>query len=160
MTVENDLVSRFDQDPGRWRPMFYPLTISVPVAVNQVGNGSVSLNNQAFIFKSLRHGVIGQLDYTTDFTGTGLKDDGMYLIEFKDENSNYQSVGGLASLMFGMRDDWRDLPFPIPYNGNKVLTFRITNLYTRTIVPRADYFQVGLVVCGIADWGTLQTSRP
>lgn len=160
MTQENELLSRFDADPGRWRPMFYPIIISVPVQTNLTGTGSVSLNNQPFIWKSLRHGVIGMLDHTSDYSFSGLKDDGQYLIEFKDEISNYQSIAGPANLMFGSKDDWRDFPFPIPYSGNRVISFRITNLYPRALIPSADYFQVALVVCGIADWGTLQTSRP
>lgn len=160
MTQENDLLSRFDADPGRWRPMFYNVKISVPVLVNQSGVGSVPLNNQPYIMKAIRHCVVGKLDRTADYSGSGLYDDGQYDIEFKDEQSNYQNIGGPALIMFGSRDEWTPLPYPIPYNGNRVITFRLTNLYTRTLDPRADYFQVALSISGLADWGTLQTSRP
>lgn len=156
---DNELLSRFDADPGRWRPMFYGVEVSVPVGANASGNAAVNLNNQPFIWRALRHGVIGQLDYTVDFTGSGLKDDGQYSIEFRDENSNYQNLSIPAITLLGTRDYWKDFPFPIPYNGNRTITFRVTNRYTRTLVPEADYFTVGLLIVGVADWGTLQTSR-
>ena len=156
MQDDNQLLSRFDKDPGRWRPMYYPLEVSVPIANIAFGEGSININNQPYIWKRTIHGVIGQLDYTTDFSGSGLKDDGMYTIEFKDEQSNYQQIAGRADLMFGSREYWLDMPFPIPYAGNRTLTFRITNRYTRLFVPAASFFIVSVVMHGFADWGSVQ----
>ena len=54
-----------------------------------------------------------------------------------------------------------EFPYPIPYAGNKTLTFEIFNRCARTLVPEADYFTVALVVHGIADWGkVLPQQRP
>lgn len=76
---------------------------------------------------------------------------------FRDEQSSYQNQSIPANLMWGWVQSGyvMELPYPLPYAGNKTLYFEVTNRVTRTLVPTADYFQVGIAVHGIADWGTL-----
>jgi hypothetical protein len=155
-TGVNPLLSRFDADPGPWRPMYYPVTIAVPLAAGQSETGSVTINNQPFIFAFLGHQIIGN---TGDPETSGLYQDGQYSIEFKDEQSNYQSAPVAASAAFGggQFGFMIELPLPIPYPGAKTLTFRITNHYTRVLTPAPaePVFNVKLVVGGMADWGQL-----
>jgi len=147
------LLGRFDLDPGRWRPMFYPVEISVPVALGQSGTGSVNLNNQPFIFTKLTHQIVGP---TAD-SQSGLVQDGMYDIEFKDQQSNYQKDPVMADQIAGsvIAGYQTDLPFPIPFAGNRTVTFRVTNRVLRVLVPEADYYTVALTMHGVADWGEL-----
>jgi hypothetical protein len=59
MKTQNPLFSRFDQDPGRYRPMFYNLEVTIPQAAGGWGEGSVTLRNQPFILTAVRHQIIG-----------------------------------------------------------------------------------------------------
>ena len=153
---KNPLLSRFDADPGPWRPMFYPLCIDVPLEAGGSEEGSVTINNQPFIWMYLGHQIIGN---TGDPETSGLYQDGQYMIEMKDEQSNYQSTMFAASAaMGGPAVGYQiNLPLPIPYPGTKTLTFRITNNYLRVLTPEPDplIFSVKLVVAGVADRGRL-----
>lgn len=150
----NDLVSRYDADPGPWRPMYYPITIPVPVTVGISAVGSMTIQNQPFIFLRVGHQILGN---TGDPETTGLIQDGQYLIDFKDELSNYQSIPFAASAAFGQGPFGFDVPLgvPIGYPGTKTLTFRLSSTYTRVLTPEEEYFDVQLVVCGVAYWGDL-----
>jgi len=153
---KNQLLSRFDADPGAWRPMTYPVTIDVPVAAGGSESGSVTINNQPFIFTDLGHQIMGN---TGDPETSGLYQDGQYDIEWRDEQSNYQSAPVPASAAFGGGAYGYNVPLslPIAYPGTKTLTFRIVNAYTRILTPQPAeaVFKVKIVVIGIADWGTL-----
>lgn len=156
-STKSTLLSRFDADPGPWRPMYYPVLIDVPVEAGGAEEASVTLQNQPFIWTFLGHQIIGN---TGDSETSGLYQDGQYDIEFKDEQSNYQSAPVAASAAFGggAFGFMIELPLPIPYPGTKTLRFRLTNNYTRVLTPEPPElkFRVKLVVGGIADWGTLQ----
>lgn len=149
---DTELLSRFDKDPGRFRPMQYNLLVSVPVLVNGIGRGSISINNQPYIWTYLTHGIVGDVS-----AGTGLFQDNQYLISVRDEQSNYQDMSGLALTQFGDANSGRflPLPYPIPYSGNKTITFEIQNLYNRVIVGDPENFQVQLTMRGVADWGII-----
>lgn len=153
---KSPLLSRFDADPGPWRPMLYPVTIDVPVAAGGSEEGSITIQNQPFIWTWLGHQIIGN---TGDPETSGLYQDGQYDIEMKDEQSNYQSAPVAAASAFGgiVAGFKVDLPLPIGYPGTKTLTFRITNHYTRILTPEPPeaVFKVKLCVGGVADWGKL-----
>lgn len=162
---QNPLLGLFDRDPGRWRPMFYGVKISVGVAAGDVGRGSIGLNNQPYIMTRITHKIVGD---TADPSTSGLYQDGQYDMIWKDEQSNYQKGSIAADLMFGSYGSaaggdgggfLMNLPYPLPYAGNKTLSFEVENLVTRTLVPTASYFKVEICVAGITDWGTLQTGR-
>jgi hypothetical protein len=152
----NALVSRFDADPGPWRPMFYGLKIQVPLEEGGSESAAVTIQNQPFIWMWLGHQIIGN----TWYEDTGLRQDGQYNIEFKDELSNYQNIPVAASAAFGGGEFGYgvNLPVPIAYPGAKTITFRITNEYTRVLTPTPDepVFTIKLVLGGVADWGELQ----
>lgn len=156
--ARNSLLGRFDQDAGPWRPMFYGLNIDVPLTGGQSENGSVTIQNQPFIWTHLAHMVLGN---TVDWLTTGLINDGQYMVEFKDEQSNYQNIPVAASAAFGQGPVGYALefPFPIPFAGNKTITFRVTNNYTRVLTPTpaSPVFRVHFVLAGVADWGQLTT---
>ncbi len=148
------LMGKFDVDPGRYRPLYYGVVITVPVTVGIIGRGSISINNQPYIMTHVLHQIIGN---TNDFSTTGLAQDGQYTISWKDEQSNYQNGAIPADMMFGsVRSGYvNPLSYPIPFAGNKTLTFEIASLYTRVLVPEADFFSVAIAVAGVSDWGTL-----
>lgn len=150
----NPLVGRFDQDAGPWRPMYYQVEIDVPVTAGQSQDGSLTINNQPYIWTGLGHQIIGN---TCDPEGSGLCQDGQYNIEFKDEQSNYTSGPVPAAATWGGPNQGYTLefPFPIPFAGSKTITFRVTNRHTRVLIPAADTFRVQIVTIGIADWGKL-----
>lgn len=151
------LFGRYDKDPGRFRPQFYHVEIDVPVAAGGVGRGSININNEPFCMTRITHKIVGA---TADPSTTGLYQDGQYDIEWKDEQRNYVDGSMAADLMFGWNSSGYilDLPFPIPFAGNKTLSFTITNRVTRVIVPTADNFPIQIVCTGIADLGDLQRS--
>jgi hypothetical protein len=158
MKTQNPLFSRFDQDPGRYRPMFYNIEVTIPQAAGGWGEGSVTLRNQPFILTAVRHQIIG--DSGLDDNAISLVQDGLYSIEMRDEQSSYQNIAGMADLMFGRAQggDSQDLPYPIPYAGNKVLTFHITNRILRAM-QSGTYWLLGITVVGVADWGELALNR-
>lgn len=154
------MLSRYDQDPGAWRPLFYGLDIDVGLKVGAINQGSVNLNNQPYILTRITHQIIGDYYVETDpmvMYPMWLFNDGQYSIEWKDEQSNYTNTMIPADLMFGTVRGYggqRDLPFPIPFAGNKTITFRVMNLRTRTpTIPLLKYFRVSVCLCGVADWG-------
>jgi hypothetical protein len=147
------LLGKFDVDPGRYRPLYYGVPITVGVAEGAVGRGSVSLNNQPYIVTHVLHQIVGN---TNDYSTTGLAQDGQYLITIRDEQSNYLNEPLPAEMLFGsVRSGYiNPLVYPIPFAGNKTLTFEVTNLYTRTIGQETE-FKVYVAVGGTADWGDL-----
>lgn len=152
----SSLLSRFDQDAGPWRPMYYPLTLNVPLEAGQYAEDSITINNQPYIWMYIGHQILGN---TWDWETTGLYQDGQYLLEVKDEQSNYQSLPIAAASAFGQGATGylAELPFPIAFAGNKTITFRATSTYTRVLNPDPDpsVFRLHLLMCGVADWGVL-----
>lgn len=148
------LMGKFDQDPGRYRPLYYGVPITVGVGVGDIGRASITINNQPYLMTHILHQITGN---TNDYATTGLAQDGQYLLSWKDEQSNYQNVPIPAEMMFGSVRSGYIVPlsYPIPFAGNKTLTFELTNLYTRVFVPPAPSFTVYIAIAGVADWGEL-----
>jgi hypothetical protein len=159
------LLSRYDADPGKWRPMFYGVEIDVGIDNGAVGQGALNLNNQPFIMTSIRHKIIGaylELNPGGNDWANWIFNNGNYSVEWKDETSNYCNGFINADLMWGRTSFGYvlDLPFPIPYGGNKTLTFRVLNRETRTPTdPNVKYFKVEICVAGVADWGDENPGR-
>jgi hypothetical protein len=144
--------SKFEQDWGQLKPMFYGIEIDVPVIDNGQGRGTITLNNQPYLLTRITHQIVGA---TFDWQTTGLYQDDQYAIEFRDENSNYQNIPCIAGTIFGSArmGVYPDLPVPLAYSGNRTLSFQITNRYTRVLTPQATYFKVAITLIGVADWG-------
>jgi hypothetical protein len=145
------LLGKFDLDPGAWRNYKYEGTVNVPVTANGAAETTIKILNQPFIMEKITHSIIGA---TWDPFGTGLAQDGQYFIEWKEEQSEYQSGPLLARSAYGMEPHWIPLSAPLVFSGNRVLTFRVTNTYTRILTPEVDTFPVQLIVHGISNWGT------
>lgn len=159
---KNPLFGLYDRDPGPWRPMHYGVKISVGVNAGQTGRGSISLNNQPFILSRITHKIVG---LTATPSASGLYNDGQYDMEFKDEQSVYQKGDIPADLMFGNYGSadagngggfLMNMPYPLPYPGNKTLSFVITNAVDRTLDPVASDFVVAICASGIMYWGELK----
>jgi len=108
----------------------------------------------------MTHQIQGCTDPDID---NGLYQDGQYDIAWKDEQSNYQNAPLPAECFMGsVRSGFSyEFPYPIPYSGNKTLTFEIFNRCQRTITGSEllPFFKVAIVVHGIADWGTVLPIR-
>lgn len=156
--IGNPLFGRYDLDPGRYRPQFYGLKIDVPVTEGGLGEGTVNISNEPFCMTRITHRIIGDFN---DPAATGLYQDGLYDIEWKDETHAYCNEPINANLMFG----WDQtgylmiLPYPIGFPGNKTVSFRITNRIARVLVPEANYFRVELCLAGINDLGKLPSRQ-
>lgn len=156
------LLGRFDYDPGRWRPLYYGVKISVPVALDGVGRGSITINNEPYIMTRIMHKIQGE---TADPSTTGLYQDGQYDIEFRDEQSNYQNDDIAADLLFGSVGSgvgngfFMPIPYPIPFAGNKTISFRVINRVLRALTSQAENFTVAIAMHGLADWGTFNPDR-
>lgn len=151
MQTKNPLLSRFDKDPGRWRPYKYGCLIDVPVTVDESGENTILIMNQPFIMDRISHAIVGP---TADPDASGLAQDGQYFINWQEEMSEYQNEPLLAIPAYGTFDFPLYLSSPVPFAGNKTLTFRVTNAYTRVLTPVAESFKVHIVIHGLADWGT------
>jgi hypothetical protein len=152
--MNNPLFGRFDVNPGRYRPQFYHVEIDVPVNLNGVGRGSITINNQPYALTRITHKLVGNVK---DPEASGLFQDGMYDVEWKDEQSSYVDGPIAADLMWGWNHSGYvlELPFPIPYAGAKTLSFVVTNRVARTLIPEADTFPVQICLHGVGDWGEL-----
>lgn len=149
----NPLLGKFDKDPGRWRPYKYGLVLDVPVDSGEQVQGDMKLLNQPFILTQITTNVVGN---THDFLASGLADDGQYYVEWREEQSVYQSGPLLAATAYGTRDFPIPLPAPIAFSGNRVLTWTVRSAYTRVLSPDEETYKVQIVVHGIADWGTVR----
>lgn len=154
----SNIVGPQDFDPGRFRPLFYVVEMSVPIAEGGVQRGSITLNAQPFVMTRLSGKIIGN---TADPATSGLYQDGQWDVEFMDEQSNYQSGPIAGDLLFG--GVWTGyslpLPSPIPFAGNKTISFRVTNRVARVLVPESDYFTIQITAHGLSDWGETRNSR-
>lgn len=149
--TNNPLLSRYDQDPGRWRPYKYGCVIDVPVTADDSGEKSINILNQPFVMDRISHSIIGP---TWDPYASGLADDGQYYIQWHEEMSEYQNQPLLAKAAYGTEEFPLYLSAPIAFPGQKTLTFKVTNAYTRILTPVATIFKVQIVLHGLSDWGT------
>lgn len=150
--TNNPLLSIYDKDPGRWRPYKYGTLIDVPVTVNGSAENTIQILNQPFIMDRISAEIVGPV---WDPDASGLANDGQYFVEWHEEQSVYQSAPLLAAAAYGTEEFPLYLSAPIAFAGNKSLTFRVTNAYTRVLTPVAETFQVQIILHGISDWGTL-----
>lgn len=153
--MKHPLLGRFDLDPGRWRPLYYGVEITVGRELDMIGTGAINLNNQPYILTEISHAIIG----CTGDPATGLYQDGQYTILFKDEQTVYQNQPIQADMLYGSVrvGHSKPLPFPIPFAGNKVLTFEVVNRCLRVFVPEREDFVVGITLAGVADFGPLDS---
>jgi hypothetical protein len=157
--IGNPLLGRYDEDPGRFRPQHYYVRIDVPIELDGIGRGSIKINNEPFCMTRLTHKIIGN---TADPTTSGLYQDGMYAIEWRDDQHVYQNESAPADLMFGWNESGYvlELPFPVAFPGNKSVNIRITNLVARgPLTPESDTYPVGICLHGIMDMGEAQYRR-
>lgn len=147
------LTGEEDRDPGRWRPLYYPVEISVGINAGNSGLGSIVLNAEPWVMTRIQGKIIGD---TAVPSVSGLYQDGQWDLEFRDEMSNYQKGPAPADLMFGGPASGyiMELPFPLSFEGNRTITFRVINRVNRVLVPESQFFTIGIVLHGIADWGT------
>lgn len=151
VTTRRPLVGKFDRDPGPWRSYKYGCTMDVPVEVDASAENTIKILNQPYIMERITHTIIGN---TWDPIATGLAQDGQYFIEWREEQSEYQNEPLLARDAYGMAPHWIPLSAPLVFSGNRVLTFRVTNAYTRVLTPEAETFKVQIKIHGISNWGT------
>lgn len=146
------LLSKFDLDPGAWRPYFYPVEITVGETSGDRGTGSIYLNNQPFILTRITHQIVGD---TAHSSTSDLFQDGMYSIYWRDDQSVYTNAPIMANSAFGSVASGfsYELPYPIPYAGSKTISFEVTNRVTRDL--EADEFVVAILLHGVAFWGEL-----
>lgn len=156
--VIHPLMGKFDLDPGAIRPYWYGLNIDVPITAGQSGVASVNLLNEQFIMTRVTHAIMG---CTGDPESTGLWQDGQYSVQMQDEQTQYQNIPIMSENMFGSQriGDIQWLPFPIPFAGNKTLTFTVTNLCTRVLTPPSTEFTVQLALGGFIYLGTSKPQR-
>lgn len=162
--ANHPLFGKFDLDPGKWRPLFYPTYIDVPVAAGEIGRNSVTINNQPYIWSRITTKIVGN---TAVPETSGLYNDGQWSIAFKDEQSNYQKDFFPADLAFGSQGSTNNsgfiipLPYPIPFAGNKTITFEIRNDVLRVPAgaPTPTTYKICVLMAGVANWGDLLPPR-
>jgi hypothetical protein len=128
--------------------------VSVGLTEGARAVNSINLNNQPYIMTRITHQIVGN---TTDPETSGLYQDGMYAIAWKDEQSVYTDAPIMANCFAGsvVAGFSYEMPFPLPYAGNKTLTFEVYNRVARTLAPGVDTFEVAIVLHGISFWGEL-----
>lgn len=152
------LMGKFDLDPGSTRPYWYGVEIDVPVEAGSSGVGSINLLNQPFIWTRTTHAIVGCTGFPDT---TGLNQDGQYTIAFQDEQTQYQNIPIMAEAMFGTTraGDSIWMPYPIPFAGNKTITFKVTNRCTRVLSPVSETFTVQIALSGFVDLGRARPQR-
>lgn len=146
-------------DPGKYRPMYYPVTLDVAVAEGAQATESVKIDNVPFVCKLITHGIISppkieEIPLPADIPPVPIIfQDGAYLIEFHDEHTTYQSAPIAADLLFGSVWIGTVLPLAVPlvFRGSKTVTFRVTNLYNRDLLYD-EFFKIQIVMHGVQEW--------
>ena len=153
--LPQNMLNEYDRDPGRWRPLMYPVFIDVPIIEGNIGRGAITINAQPFVLIRLTHTIVGA---TADPEASGLYNDGQYTIGFQDEISNYQKQPVMAETAFGsVRSGFfANLAIPIPFAGNRTINFEVANQVQRVLTPESDYFRVSITMIGLADLGELK----
>ena len=146
------------EDPGRWRPYHYVQRISVGVNNGDHEENAITIHKQPFVLMMIAGKILGE---TADPATTGLYQDGQWDLSWKDEQSNYTNGPVPSDLLMG--GPWAGytipLPNPIPFEGNKTLTFEVINRVNRVLASAEETFVIAIVLHGLADWGKL-TNRP
>ena len=153
------LISKYDMDSGDFRPLFYSVEVVVPIGLQGIGRGSVSINNQPFIWLRTAHSIVGDV---SNPAVSNLWNDGQYDVNFRDDEAVYQRDFALASLVFGGYGSAQggqqggypiDMPYPIPFAGNRTVSFEVRNRVLRAPADASQTFTVQFVMHGIGSWG-------
>lgn len=156
---DHPLFGPFDTDPGRWRPRYFGVEIAVGVNAGNRAVNAINIDNQPFVFTRLAGKIVGE---TADPSTTGLYQDGQWDVEMRDESSVYTSGPIPGDLLMG--GPWAGytmpLEYPLPYPGNKVMTFTVINRVNRVLASAAETFVINLTMSGVSDWGELWPQQP
>jgi hypothetical protein len=120
--------------------------------------GSITLNSNPYVLTGMAGKIVGN---TADPETSGLYQDYMWTIEFRDEMTNYQSGPIFPDLLFGSVASgyWIPLAYPIPYPGVRTVTFNIVNRITR-VLGQIETFTIALLLHGVGDWGEMWPKKP
>jgi hypothetical protein len=125
------------------KPKFYTVIIDVDSRVAGIGRGSVTLDNVPYTLTRVTHQIISADD-------ENLYQDGQYLVSWRDDIRNYCAVPAPADCVFGSASRHGNiypLPVPICFDGNRTITFDLSNMIDRTAY--APTFKVAFVLHGI-----------
>lgn len=149
---ENPLQAWFDSDPGGWKSYMYPAYIDLGVAANATAQGQIETNFKPFIWNEVAWSFMGNI---LDPESSGLYNDGMVLVDMKEEETLYFKAPVPINAAFGphFQGQFNPMPFPTYYPANHSLVFNLTNVYTRVLTPTAETFQVCLLIRGLHYYG-------
>ncbi len=150
--MDQNLLNRsLPVDLNKYKPKYYATTVTVDTDESGIGEGSVTFDNVPFILTHATHTILGaSFDYTA--IAAVLKQDGQYLIDWKDDQTSFQNEPIAAEGMFGSNRIGEIIPLPVrvAYQGSKTLSVRITNLIDRSAY--GDTFKIQVVFCGFELW--------
>ena len=140
------------KNPGRWNHYNYSVSVSVGKAAGSTAMCSIQLDTFPYILLGLSGKIIGN---TAEPATSGVYQDGQWSIEWKDSKRNFSKGYIPADLLFGNTANgfYRDLTYPVAFDGGQTITFNIRNDVTRPLPGPQETFTVALVTFGIGDFG-------
>lgn len=130
-------------DPSIYKPKYYIVDITCGTAIGDVGKGSALIDNSPFIMDVVTHSLVGRLPDDQD---------GQYAVLWRDDQTVYSNLPGVANAMFGNVYQGRPIPLPIRtfYKGSKTLSVDLVNLLDRTALGLT--FKIQMVFVGFEQW--------
>lgn len=153
--IQNPLSAWFDQDPGGWKPFWYPAYFDLNVLAGARATNVIRTNFQPYMWIQTTHTIIGNID---DPETSGLYNDGQYLVTIADERATYTQAPTPANLLWGphKEGEFAELPIPVFFPADHSVNITLENIYTRILTPEAEIFRVYVCLRGMHYWGKLR----
>jgi len=133
-------------DPTIYRAKYYVLNIDVDAEIGGIGGGAKTIDNTPFVLDRITHGI--------SFRPDGVNQDGNYTLQFRDDQSVYNTEPALAQMLFGGVFNGNrvlDLPLRMFFQGSSTLNIDVVN-YTDRTGGGVTNFQLGIVFHGFERW--------
>ena len=151
-----------EEEKRKYIPMEFPVDVTVPGVVGQIGKGSVPLNNRPFVLHKIKHMILirsydpaAPISMPAFFNTWANQQHGMYRIDWSIHETArfYKGQPPMADTFGSVRHGVFDpLDCPLVIDGNETLNVQITNEFIMPIIAPSTTpmsYIVQVKFCGI-----------